>query len=80
MNFKDMRVETLSNNQVVITTPEGTAFFSYGTLIASKSKGVVHLTNKWDYSNTTSKYRNKFLGETTKETRAKLESGEYKAW
>ena len=33
--------------------------------------------NKWDYSKTTSTYRNIFLGETTKETQAKINSGEY---
>jgi hypothetical protein len=32
----------------------------------------------WNFSNTTSKYRNKFLNETTKETIAKIKSGEYK--
>lgn len=32
----------------------------------------------WDYSVTTSKYRNQFLGETKKETQAKIDSGEYK--
>lgn len=31
----------------------------------------------WDYSVTTSRYRNQFLGETTKETQAKIDSGEY---
>ena len=33
--------------------------------------------NKWDYSITTGKYRNQFLGETKKETQAKIDSGEY---
>ena len=32
----------------------------------------------WDYSRTTGKYRNLFLGETKKETEAKIASGEYK--
>ena len=32
----------------------------------------------WNYSVTTSKYRNQFLNETTKETQAKINSGEYK--
>ncbi len=32
----------------------------------------------WNYSKTTSKYRNIFLNETTKETQKKIESGEYK--
>ena len=33
--------------------------------------------NKWDYSKTTGKYRNQFLGETKKQTQAKIDSGEY---
>jgi hypothetical protein len=33
--------------------------------------------NKWDYSVTTGKYRNQFLGETKKETETKIKSGEY---
>ena len=31
----------------------------------------------WDYSTTTGKYRNQFLGETKKETQAKIDSGKY---
>lgn len=31
----------------------------------------------WDYSVTTSKYRNQFLGESKKVTQAKIDSGEY---
>jgi len=39
---------------------------------------VVYLDEQtWNYSRTTSKYRNQFLGETTKETLAKIKSGEY---
>jgi hypothetical protein len=33
--------------------------------------------NKWDYSKTTGKYRNQFLGETKRETEKKIKSGEY---
>ena len=33
--------------------------------------------NTWDYSYTTGKYRNLFLGETKKETEAKIKNGEY---
>jgi hypothetical protein len=32
----------------------------------------------WDYSKTTSKYRNLFLGEDRATTQKKIESGEYK--
>jgi len=31
----------------------------------------------WDYSVTTGKYRNQFLGETKQETQKKIDSGEY---
>ncbi len=34
--------------------------------------------NKWDYSTTTGKYRNQFLGETKQETERRIASGEYK--
>ena len=33
--------------------------------------------NKWDYSVTTGRYRNQFLGEDIAETRKKIKSGEY---
>lgn len=54
-------------------------FQSYDSIIAIKSHcSEVYLDSKyWDYSVTTSKYRNKFLGETKKETQAKIDSGEY---
>jgi len=39
--------------------------------------GVILDKKYWNYSKTTSKYRNKFLNETTKETQAKIDSGEY---
>lgn len=38
--------------------------------------GVV-LGPHWDFSNTTGRYRNIFLGETRQETLAKIDSGEY---
>ena len=41
-------------------------------------KKVVSLdSDTWDYSVTTGKYRNQFLGETKRETQAKINSGEY---
>ena len=44
----------------------------------SDGAGVFLDENKWDYSRTTGKYRNQFLGETKRETEAKIKSGEYK--
>lgn len=57
-------------------------FQSYDTVIAvidyTKYPREVKLDkDDWNYSTTTSKYRNIFLGETTKETKAKIASGEY---
>lgn len=50
---------------------------SYDSWIVKIEKGIVTLGRDWNCSATTSKYRNRFLGETTKETQAKLDSGEY---
>ena len=66
-------------NQFIIYTPEGEYFQSYNTIIAARISGKRYLdTGKWDYSTTTGKYRNQFLGETKKETQKKIDSGEYK--
>lgn len=67
------------------TFPDGTEhktgemFQSYNSLIAFRERtGKVYLDkNYWDYSATTGKYRNNFLNEGIKETRKKIESGEY---
>ena len=71
-------------NQFIISNAEfggqvGTAFQSYATVIAVRPAygSSVTLDPDWRISTTTSKYRNQFLGETTKETQAKIKSGEY---
>lgn len=52
---------------------------SYNSIIAKIDiNGKVTLGKDWDYSVTTGKYRNQFLGETKKETQAKLDAGVYK--
>ena len=67
-------------------TYTGEAFQSYDSVIAlvayeCNNTGNTHkvfLDRKyWNYSVTTGKYRNQFLGETKKETQAKIDSGEY---
>jgi hypothetical protein len=70
-------------SQFIIFTPEATFFQSYDTIIVKTtfeaSERVVYLdSNSWDYSVTTSKYRNMFLGEDTKTIKAKIKSCEYK--
>ena len=64
-------------NQFIITGRNFTLFQSYTSPIAMIKDGRTHLFRNWDYSRTTGKYRNSFLGETKKETEAKLKSGEY---
>ena len=67
-------------NQFEIYTDEGKYFQSYRSIIAFKdNKGQVFLDDYyWDYSRTTSKYRNMFLNEGVNDTREKIKSGEYK--
>ena len=66
-------------NQFRIYTSKGVYFQSYNSIIAYKpNKGKTKLDSYyWDYSRTTSKYRNEFLRETTKETQKKIDSKEY---
>lgn len=80
-------------NQFEIVTPNGTYFQSYNSIIAFIPKKVnlyddtceqpedtrVQLDETyWNYSRTTAKYRNAFLGETTKETQEKINNDTYK--
>lgn len=67
-------------NQFKIITNEGCYFQSYSSTIAFvPNKGKIQLDkDRWNYSKTTGKYRNQFLRETTKETEAKIKSGEYR--
>ena len=65
-------------NQFEIETDDATYLQSYDSIIAKRMIGVVYLDEYyWDYSTTTGRYRNMFLGETKKETQAKIDSGEY---
>lgn len=66
-------------NQFLIRTPEGEYFQSYDTIIALIDiDGRVYLDkDKWDYSTTTGKYRNQFLGESITDTRRKIKDGVY---
>lgn len=74
-------------NQFVITSKDGAntyrIFQSYDSIIVKIStncfgESTVQLDTKyWNYSKTTAKYRNEFLGETTEETQSKIDKGEY---
>jgi hypothetical protein len=70
-------------NQFLITTDKGMIFQSYDSIIAAevfagKDYRETFLDKTyWDYSVTTGKYRNQFLGENKAETEKKIKSGEY---
>ena len=70
-------------NQFVITEKKQREYFqSYNSMIVKKNyesdQVKIYLDQKyWNYSNTTGKYRNIFLGETITETKKKIKSGEY---
>jgi hypothetical protein len=87
-----VKVENMTNskgnkvaNQFLIKGVEhngqvGCVFQSYGSIIAfrpASGASIVLDKGKWDYSTTTGKYRNQFLGETKKETQKKIDSGAY---
>ena len=67
-------------NTHVIYSEQYTAMQSYNTVICAQifSAGTVYLDKDWKYSNTTSKHRSIFLGETTKDTQEHIDSGKYK--
>ena len=87
MQTSKMKVQNLESNsgntianQFEITAPEGRYFQSYRSIIAfiPNNRCKIQLDETyWDYSKTTGKYRNIFLGEDKKETERKIKSGEY---
>ena len=85
-----MKVENITSNsgnkisnQFIITDDIGNQYFqSYNSMIVKKINChdwyKIELDQKyWNYSNTTGKYRNIFLNETIKDTRAKIKNGTY---
>lgn len=80
-----MKVENMTGhsgreipNQFIITDNNATYFQSYKSIIVKRENGKTYLDEVyWNYSTTTGKYRNEFLGEDRKETEKKIKSGEY---
>ena len=70
-------------NQFILTDNDGVEYFqSYNSIIAKREfeegKEIITLDGQyWNYSRTTSKYRSKFLNETTKETEKKVKNNVY---
>ncbi len=67
-------------NQFIIYDNDKTYFQSYNSIIVKKDtlNNKIYLDSYfWDYSTTTSKYRNIFLGEKKKDTQKKIKEGIY---
>lgn len=76
-------------NQFIVTTKGGEYFQSYDSVIVYrpfqyidgvKQEGDMRIVldaKFWDYSTTTGKYRNQFLGEVKAKIQAKIKSGAY---
>ena len=78
-NFCSPRSGREVANQFKIYFDNGVLFQSYSTIIAVKFNDgrIVLDRQKWDYSATTGKYRNEFLGVNIAETRKLIESGSF---
>jgi hypothetical protein len=69
-------------NQFIINDSEYTAFQSYNSIIVKTTfedgKRVIYLDSYYyNYSKTTAKYRNQFLGCTSKEIEKGIKEGKY---
>ena len=68
-------------NQFIIHDDNGNVFFqSYKSIIVKidRKNDKTYLDSRyWDYSKTTGKYRNQFLGENKEETKKKIDQGIY---
>ena len=79
LNMKSSRGNKVPN-QFIIWTEEEQFFQSYQTIIGKRdNEGNVFLDqNRWDYSVTTSRYRNQWLGMNTKEVKKAIDDGTIK--
>ena len=90
MKGKTMKIQNMTSskgnkvaNQFIVYTDDGVYFQSYKSIIVKianpTNDGCKKYLDKnyWDYSTTTGKYRNIFLGENKKATENKIKSGEY---
>jgi len=82
-NMRSSNGNEVANQFEILKANGGSIFQSYNSTIVEIKTGddglyQTYLDEKyWNYSNTTSKYRNIFLNETIKDTRKKIKSGEY---
>ena len=68
-------VKPLANNQVVLVYENGEIFSSYESIIGFKVGYDYYLTNLYNYSTTTSKWCNKWLGVDSKTRNKCIKNG-----
>ena len=78
-NMTSAQGNKVVNQFIIVDDNNDETFQSYNSVIAKKiHNGLVYLDSYfWDYSVTTGKYRNDFLGEGIADTRKKIEQGVY---
>jgi len=78
-NMTSTKGNKIANQFIITDDNNDMTFQSYDSCIAKKiHNGLIYLDEYyWDYSVTTGKYRNQFLGEGIADTRKKIASGEY---
>jgi len=78
-NMTSTRGNKIANQFIIVDDNNDKTFQSYNSVIAKKiNTGLIYLDEYfWDYSVTTGKYRNQFLGEGIADTRKKIEQGVY---
>lgn len=73
-----MKITNLATNQTVVFNNDVTIFSSYGTNIVKIEDGKTFLDEKfYKYSTTTTKWRNNFLGLTSKEVEKNIKDGKF---
>lgn len=66
-------------NQFIIVDGNTTYFQSYKTIVVRSRGNCIDLdVNAWNYSRTTARHRNAFLGSTTKDIKEKIKNGSFK--
>lgn len=79
-NFEGRSGNAVANQFIIYADDGSRCFQSYDSIIVKidRKNDRVYLDERyWNYSKTTGKYRNEFLGETSKETKEKIKSGKY---
>jgi len=77
--FKTLTKIPNTGQGYILYFENGNLLYSYDTIIAIKLNNQTYINNNYyDYSTTTGKHRNFYLGEKLKDTEKKIKVGDYK--